>query len=84
GYLPYCLSKIALAHQAAAWRKILSPGVRVGLVEPGLALIPPGFPEGEWRRMRARGRIPGPDTPGKVAGAVLQFVRGRRYNFPIR
>lgn len=83
-YIPYCLSKIALVQQAAAWKKILAPQVRVGLVEPGLALIPPGFPEGEWRRMRARGRIPGPDTPGKVAGAVLQFVRGRRYNFPIR
>ncbi len=83
-YIPYCLSKIALVQQAAAWKKILAPQVRVGLVEPGLALIPPGFPEGEWRRMRARGRIPGPDTPGKVAGAVLQFVRGRGYNFPIR
>jgi pteridine reductase len=82
GYLPYCLSKIALAHQAAAWRTILSPGVRVGLVEPGLALIPPGFPEGEWRRMRLRGGVPGPDSPGRVAGAVLQFVRGRGYNFP--
>ncbi len=82
GYLPYCLSKIALAHQAAAWEKILSPQIRVGLVEPGFALIPKGFPEGEWRRLRSRGGVPGPDTPAKVAGAVLQFVRSRRYNFP--
>ena len=82
GYLPYCLSKIALAHQAAAWETILAPQVRVGVVEPGFALIPPGFPEGEWRRLRSRGGVPGPDTPAKVAGAVLQFVRRRGYNFP--
>lgn len=81
GHLPYCLSKIALAHQAAAWKTILAPEVRVGLVEPGFALIPPGFPEGEWRRLRSRGGVPGPDTPGKVAGAVLQFVRGGGYTF---
>jgi pteridine reductase len=83
GHLPYCLSKIALAHQAAAWKTILAPEVRVGLVEPGFALIPPGFPEGEWRRLRSRGGVPGPDTPGKVAGAVLQFVRGGGYTFSV-
>jgi len=75
GYLPYCLSKLALAHQAAAWEKILAPQIRVGVVKPGFALVPPGFPEGEWQRLRSRGGVRGPDTPGKVAGAVLRFLR---------
>jgi len=75
GYLPYCLSKLALAHQAAAWEKILAPQIRVGVVKPGFALVPPGFPEGEWQRLRSRGGVRGPDTPGKVAGTVLRFLR---------
>ncbi len=75
GYLPYCLSKLALAHQAAAWKKILVPRVRVGIVKPGFALAPPGFPEGEWQRLRSRSRVRGPDTPDKVANAILQFLR---------
>jgi len=51
-------------------------------VKPGFALVPPGFPEGEWQRLRARGGIRGPDTPGKVAGAVLRIVRRGGYNLP--
>ncbi len=75
-YLPYCLSKLALEAQARAWRRILSPGVRVGVVRPGLALIPPGFPRKEWERLRSLDRPRGPDSPEKVAGAVLRFARG--------
>jgi len=82
-YLPYCLSKLALAHQAAAWEKILGPKVRVGVVKPGFALAPPGFPEGEWRRLRSRGGVRGPDTPDKVAESVLRFFRRVRYNSPV-
>lgn len=80
-YLPYCLSKLALGHQAAAWEKALAPSVRVGLVKPGFALAPPGFPQDEWRRLRARGGARGPASPGGVAGAVLKFLRRGRYNF---
>ncbi len=75
GHLPYCLSKVALARQADAWRRILAPGIRIGLVKPGLALIPPGFPEGQWRLLRSRGDVRGPDSPDKVAGSVLRFLR---------
>jgi pteridine reductase len=74
GYLPYCLSKLALAHQASAWEKILAPQVRVGVVKPGFALPPPGFPEEEWKRLRSRSRVRGPDTPDKVADAILEFL----------
>lgn len=80
GYLPYCLSKLALERQAAGWEKVLSPEVRVGVVRPGLALIPPGFPEEAWARLRSRKGPRGPDTPGKVAAAVLRFARRGRYN----
>lgn len=79
-YLPYCLSKLALEEQARGWRKILSPDVRVGIVRPGLALIPPGFPEEAWKRLRSRRGARGLDTPGKVAGAVLRFARAGEYN----
>ncbi|MGZ8429734.1 MAG: SDR family NAD(P)-dependent oxidoreductase [Candidatus Deferrimicrobiaceae bacterium] len=82
GYLPYCLSKLALAHQAAAWKKILAPRVRVGMVTPGFALPPPGFPEAEWRRLRSRGGVRGPDHPDKVSAAVLRFLRREGYNSP--
>ncbi len=78
-YLPYCLSKLALETQARAWRKVLSPRIRVGIVRPGLALIPPGFPEEAWERLRARGGRPGLDSPAKVAGAVLRLARSARY-----
>jgi len=80
GYLPYCLSKLGLAHQAEAWKKILGPHVRVGMVNPGFALAPPGFPEGEWLRLRSRSFVRGPDSPGKVAGTVLRFIRRGGYN----
>ncbi len=79
-YLPYCLSKLALEAQARAWRKVISPGIRVGVIRPGLALIPTGFPEDAWERLRSRGGRPGLDSPAKVAGAVLRFARGTRYN----
>jgi pteridine reductase len=79
-HLPYCLSKLALEAQARAWRRILPPGIRVGIVRPGLALIPPGFPREEWDRLRSLDGPRGPDSPEKVAGAVLRFARGERYN----
>lgn len=75
-YLPYCISKLALEGQARAWRKLLSPDIRVGIARPGLALIPPGFSEAAWERLRSRqgqGRL---DTPEKVGRAVLRFARG--------
>ncbi len=77
-YLPYCLSKLALEAQARAWRSLLSPGVRVGVVRPGLALIPPGFAPDAWERLRARRAPAGLDSPAKVAAAVLRFARGGR------
>ncbi len=79
-YVPYCLSKLALESQARAWRKLLSPGVRVGIVRPGLALIPPGFPREAWERLRSGAPRRGLDSPAKVAGAVLRCARGGRYN----
>lgn len=84
GYLPYCISKLALGHQAAAWKKTISPGIRVGIVHPGFALAPPGFPEREWRRLRSARGVRGPDSPGKVAKAVLKSVPARGYNSSVR
>jgi pteridine reductase len=80
-YLPYCISKLALEAQAKAWRKTLSPRIQVGVVRPGLALIPPGFPKKSWDRLRARESVRRLDSPAKVAGAVLRFARGGEYNF---
>lgn len=80
-HLPYCLSKIALERQAAAWKTMLEPEIRVGIVKPGLALMPEGFPEREWDRLRARGGPRGPDSPAKIAAAVLRFARPGGYTF---
>ncbi len=78
GYLPYCLSKLALEAQARAWRRVLAPGIRVGVVRPGLALRPDGFPKRRWDALRARrgaGRLCAPDA---VAAAVARFAAGNR------
>ena len=80
GYLPYCLSKIALELLARGLRKTLAPDVRVGLVRPGFALAPPGFPRDRWERLRAREGRRGIGSPEGVARAVLRFAKGGDYN----
>jgi len=81
GYLPYCLSKLALPHLAAGLRKALPPEVRVGIVRPGLVLPPARFPAQRWERLRASmaGRR-GIRTPDGVAKAVLRFAGPAAYN----
>jgi len=81
GYLPYCLSKLAVPPLAAGLRKVLPPGVRVGVVRPGLVLPPDRFPASRWERLRAEkaGRR-GIRTPEGVARAVLRFARPGPYN----
>jgi pteridine reductase len=80
GYLPYCLSKLALERLARGLRKALAPAVRVGLVRPGFALAPPGFPRDRWARLRAREGRRGIGSPRGVARAVLRFAEGGDYN----
>jgi len=81
GYLPYCLSKLAVPSLAAGLRKALSPDIRVGVVRPGLVLPPETFPATKWERLRAEkaGRR-GIRTPEGVARAVLRFARAGTYN----
>ena len=80
GYLPYCLSKLALERLARGLRKTFAPAVRVGLVRPGFALAPPGFPPDRWERLRTREGRRGIGSPEGVARAVLRFARGGDYN----
>jgi pteridine reductase len=82
GYLPYCLSKLALERLVPGLRKVLPPEIRAGIVRPGLALPPPGFPRERWERLRAGGKRRGIGTPEGVARAVLRFARGGDYNSP--
>ena len=81
GYLPYCLSKLAVPRLAAGLRNALPPGVRVGVVRPGLVLPPDRFPAKRWERLLAEktGRR-GIRTPEGVARAVLRFARPGTYN----
>lgn len=81
GYLPYCLSKLAVHRLVAGLRKTLPPGVRVGIVRPGLVLRPVRFSAGRWEALRASmaGRR-GIRTPEGVARAVLRFARPGTYN----
>ncbi len=81
GYLPYCLSKLALPPLAAGLRKALPPGVRFGVVRPGLVLPPDRFPAKSWERLRAgKAARRGIRTPEGVARAVLHFARVGNYN----
>ena len=81
GYLPYCLSKLAVPPLAAGLRKAFSPDVRVVVVQPGLVLPPDRFPAKQWERLRAEmaGRR-GIRTPEGVARAVLRFAGPGTYN----
>jgi len=81
GYLPYCLSKLAVHRLAAGLRKTLPPGVRVGVVRPGLVLRPDRFSAKRWERLCSEkaGRR-GIRTPEGVARAVLRFARPGNYN----
>jgi pteridine reductase len=80
GYLPYCLSKLALERLARGLRKALHPSVRVGLVRPGFALAPRGFPRERWERLRSREGRRGIGSPEGVARAVLRFANRGDYN----
>ena len=80
GYLPYCLSKLALERLARGLRKALCPSVRVGLVQPGFALAPHGFPRERWERLRSREGRRGIGSPEGVARAVLRFANRGDYN----
>jgi pteridine reductase len=81
GYLPYCLSKLAVPPLAAGLRKTLPPDVRVGVARPGLVLPPDRFPAKRWERLRASmATRRGIRTPEGVAMAVLRFARAGRYN----
>ena len=81
GYLPYCLSKLALPPLAAGLRKVFPPDVRVGVVRPGLVLPPARFPAKRWERLRSeKAERRGIRTPDGVARAVLHFARAGNYN----
>ena len=75
-YLPYCLSKIALEAYAEGLAGTLSPGIRVGVVRPGLVLPPPGFPKGQWERLRAKKKRGIRTVPG-IVRTVLQFAASK-------
>lgn len=72
-YLPYCLSKIAIEAYARGLAGTLPPGIRVGVVRPGLALPPPGFPRDRWERLR-RANKQGIRSVREIARTVLQFA----------
>ncbi|MCL1925722.1 MAG: SDR family oxidoreductase [Syntrophorhabdaceae bacterium] len=72
-YLPYCLSKIALEAFAKGLEKTIPPGIRVGVVRPGLVLPRPGFSKAQWERLRHR-NTGGIRTVEGISRAVLQFA----------
>jgi len=75
-YLPYCLSKIAVEAYARGLGKTLPPGIRVGLVRPGLVLPPPGFPKDRWERLRRKKKT-GARSVGEIVCTVLQFAASK-------
>ena len=75
-YLPYCLSKIALEAYAEGLAGTLPPGIRVGIVRPGLVLPPPGFPGAQWERLRRKSRR-GLRTLPEIVCTVLRFAASK-------
>jgi pteridine reductase len=74
GYLPYCVSKVALEALTRALARELAPAVQVNCVAPG-PVLPPARADDELRRRLLRrvplGRF---GTPADVAAAVLFLV----------
>ena len=57
--------------------KVLSPGIRVGVVRPGLVLPPTWFPAKRWERLRASMAARGdPDAGGRREGRLAFRTRG--------
>jgi pteridine reductase len=77
-YLPYCLSKGALAGAARALGRDLAPEVAVSLVSPGLALPPEGFPPEAWEGLKRKAEGAHLNSPERVALAVLRAARRER------
>ena len=75
-YLPYCLSKIALEAYAEGLAGTMPPGIRVGIVRPGLVLPPPGFPVAQWERLRRKSRR-GIRTLPEIVCTVLRFAASK-------
>ena len=73
-YLPYCVSKAALATLTRGLAKMLAPAVQVNCVAPG-PILPPAAasPEEQARIMRRTplGRFGGPE---EIVGAVLYLL----------
>ena len=75
-YLPYCVSKGALAAATRALAVELAPEVRVNAVAPGIAQWPADFDAEVKRRLVARTLLKRPGSAGEIARAIRFLLEG--------
>jgi pteridine reductase len=81
-YLPYSVSKAALAHLVRGLALGLAPEVRVNGVAPGTVLPPPSYGEAQLARIRERIPLQRVGEAGDIARAVVflaenDFITGQ-------
>jgi len=75
-YLPYCVSKAALAAATRALAVELAPEVRVNAVAPGIAQWPDDYDAEIKRRLVARTLLKRPGSAAEIARAVRFLLEG--------
>lgn len=75
-YLPYCVSKAALAAATRALAVELAPEVRVNAIAPGIAQWPDDYSADVKRRLVARTLLKRPGSAAEIARAVRFLLEG--------
>ena len=74
GYIPYSLTKGAVAHMTRALARTLAPHVRVNAVAPGAVQLPDDWDEATAARLVATTPLARLGEPADVVGAVLYLL----------
>lgn len=75
GYVPYGMTKAALAAATRGLARALAPEVRVNAVSPGAVLLPEGIGPAESEEIRAAIPMKRIGSPDDVAEAILYLLR---------
>jgi len=80
GYLPYCVSKAALATLTAGLARTLAPEVRVNAVAPGPVMLPENMDEADRAKIIGTTPLGREGSPEDVARAVRFLVEDAAFS----